>query len=112
MFVQRSARVAHPVPLTASYFIARALNNGRDEVLVSEIVGRSNRTKVRTVYWNLRSGLVGSLRKFRDNRRDIGLSLPAAICAYGVAATYFLFKAIGELVTLARPNLIARLFPI
>lgn len=112
LFVQRSARVSHPVPLTAGYFIARALNNGRDEVLVNEIVGRSNQAKVRSVYWNLRTGLVGSFRKFRDNRRDVGLSLPAAAAAYTVAAAYFGLKAIGELVTLARPNLIARLFPI
>lgn len=112
VIVQRSARVSHPVPLSASYFIARALNNGRDEVLVREIVERSNRTKLRTVYWNLRTGLVGSLRKFRAHRRDIGLSLPAAVCAYAVAAAYFVLKAIGELVTLSRPNLIARVFPV
>lgn len=112
VFVQRSARVSHPVPLTVGYFLARALNNGRDEVLVKEMVERSNRTKIRTVYWNLRTGLAGSLRKFRKHRREVDLSLPAAVCAYPVAATYFLLKAIGELVTLVRPNLIARLFPV
>jgi hypothetical protein len=112
LYVQRSARVSHPVPLTASYFIARALNNGRDEVLVTQMVERSNRTKVRTVYWNLRSGLLGTWRKFRDHRGEVGMSLPQAVGGYAVAAAYFLLKAVGELVTLARPNLIARLFPI
>jgi hypothetical protein len=112
LYVQRSARVSHPVPLTVSYFVARALNNGRDDVLVTRMVERTNRTKLRTVYWNLCSGLVGTWRKVRTHRRDVDLSLPGAVGAYAVAATYFVLKAIGELVTLVRPNLIPRLFPV
>jgi glycosyltransferase involved in cell wall biosynthesis len=112
VFVQRSARVSHPVPLTVSYFVARALNNGRDEVLVSRIVTRSNRTRIRTVYWNLRTGFVGTWWKFRTHRREVGLSLPAAFGGYAVVAAYFFLKAIGELVTIVRPHLIARLFPV
>lgn len=112
LFVQRSARVSHPVPLTVSYFVARALNNGRDDVLVSQIIKRSNRTRIRTVFWNLRSGFVGTWRKFRTHGRQVGLSPPAAVGASAVVAAYFVLKAIGELVTLARPNLIARLFPV
>ena len=112
LYVQRSARVSHPVPLTARYFIARALNNGRDEVLVTQMVERSNRTKARTVYWNLRSGLVGTWHKFRTHRHDVAMSLPQAVGGFAVATAYFVLKAIGELVTLVRPNLIARLFPI
>jgi hypothetical protein len=112
IYVQKRARVSHPVPLTVRYFVARALNNGRDEVLVSNMIERANRPALRTVYWNCYVGVVGSYRKFRSQGKNIGLSGPSAVAAYTVAVTYFMLKAIGEAITHARPNLIARLFPI
>jgi hypothetical protein len=112
LYVQKRARAAHPVPLTTKYFIARALNNGRDDVLVDDVMQRRNRRQLRTVYWNYRSSLVGSFRKFRAHARDVGLSIPGAAAAYMVAMAYFTLKAVGELVTHVRPNLVSRLFPI
>jgi hypothetical protein len=112
IYVQKRARVSHPVPLSIKYFIGRALNNGRDEVLVDAIVHRRNRRQLRSVYWNYRTGLVGSFRKFRAHAPDVGLSLPASVAAYLVGAAYFTLKAIGELVTHVRPNLVSRLFPV
>lgn len=112
LYVQKRARVFHPVPLTARYFIGRALNNGRDEVLVKAMLGLPNRRQWQTVYWNFRTGVVGSFRKIRAHAGDVGLSPPAAVAAYIVAVTYFTLKGVGEVITHLRPNLVSRLFPI
>jgi hypothetical protein len=112
LYVQKEARVSHPVPLTVRYFIGRALNNGRDEVLVKAMLERPNRRQLQTVYWNYRTGIVGSYRKIRAHGGEVGLSPLGAMAAYVVAVTYFTLKAVGEVITHIRPNLVARLFPI
>lgn len=61
--MQKRARVSHPVPVTLSYFFIRALNNGRDEFIVSNVLERRNRPLLRQVFWGYRNGLVASWRK-------------------------------------------------
>ena len=112
IYLQKKARVAHPVPQTAWYFLARAMNNGRDEVLVQDLVARRNRPPLRTVFWNFRAGMLKSFRKIRGHARDVQLTPVAAVATYAVALAYFGSKAIGELITHLRPNLVARLFPV
>jgi hypothetical protein len=112
IYLQKKARVAHPVPQTAWYFLARAMNNGRDEVLVQDLVARRNRPPLRTVFWNFRAGMLKSFRKIRGHARDVQLTPVAAVAAYAVALAYFGLKAMGELITHLRPNLVARLFPV
>ncbi len=112
LYVQKRARVSHPVPVTFSYFFIRALHNGRDEVILANTLTRRNRPLLRQVYWSYRNGLVASYRKIRARAKDVGLSAPGAVAAYLVAALYFTVKAVGELITHFRPNLVQRLFPV
>lgn len=112
LYVQKRARVGHPVPVTLSYFFIRALNNGRDEFILSNVIERRNRPLLRQAYWNYRNGLVASWKKIKNRRKDVGLSVPGAAAAYAVAVLYFTVKAVGETVTYFRPNLISRIFPV
>lgn len=112
LYVQKRARVSHPVPVTLSYFFIRALNNGRDEVIVRNVLERRNRPLLRQVYWSYRNGLAASWKKIRSRRKDVGLSMPGAAAALLVAVVYFTVKAVGEAITTVRPNLIPRIFPV
>jgi len=112
VLAQNRARVAHPRPRGFWFFLARALNSGRDEVLANGALDEGGRRPLRNVYWNYRNALTRSFRNFRDHAREIGLGPMGATIGYSIAVAYFSLKAIGELVTVARPNLIARLFPI
>ena len=111
LYVQKRARVAHPCPVGSWYFAARALNQGRDSIIV-EARRRRNRLPWRTVYWGLRSALLSSWRRFRRDRRKVGLSRIGAVVAFGIGLAYLGLATVGAMVTLVRPKLVGRLFPI
>jgi hypothetical protein len=111
LFRQPRARASHPYPLSLGYFVARALHNGRDITIIDTVRGR-NRRRWRTVYRGYRARVAQAWRNIRRHRSDVALSPPGAAAAFSIALAYFTLQAIGESVTLARPNLIARMFPI
>jgi hypothetical protein len=110
IYLQKAARASHPAPLGA-YFFTRALNNGRDEILLATALERKNRVPLRLIYWNYYACLKATYHKFRAGYRAVGLSIPSAAAAYAVAVGYFTLKACGALITYCRPKLAQRLFP-
>lgn len=110
--VLMGARVSHPCPLGVRYFVGRALNNGRDQVIVARIDSGGENPPWRSVYWNFSNSLQRTVAKIGRHGDELGLGPLARIGALGVALTYFGLKAIGELVTLKSTNAIQRLFPI
>ncbi len=113
IYVQKRARVSHPTPLGLHFFMARAMNNGRDDVLVARArVGRNSPLPLRSVYWNFFQSMKNSFRKFRKHAREVGLNPGSAVAAYVIPLSYFSLKALGELLTFMRPNLVCRLFKV
>jgi glycosyltransferase involved in cell wall biosynthesis len=111
LFRQKRARVSHPYPLSLGYFTSRALHNGRDGAIVEAIRTGRNR-RLRGAYKDYRGRLAYAWRRIGRHRRDVSLSPAGAVAAFGIAFAYFTLQAIGEAVTLARPDMIRRLFPI
>jgi len=112
LYAKQSARVAHPCPLGWWYFLARALNNGRDGMIVSQLRERRNRPRWRLVYWKYRSALLRTWGRLRRERRTVGLGPAGMVLALAIAVAYHTLAAVGEIVSRIRPNLISRLFPI
>ena len=112
LFVQKRARVSHPVPIGLWFFIARALNAGRDEILCDAHLNRRNRLLLPSICRRYKNSVVGSFQKFRKHARDVELGTVAAIAAYGIAFAYLSLKAIGEVLTFIHPNLVWRLFKV
>ncbi len=110
--MQMRSRVSHPCPLGIRYFVGRALNNGRDQVLVSGMDSGTGHVLWRSVYWNFSNSMRRTWLKFRLHGRAVGLNPLTSIAAYGIAFLYFSIKAAGEVATLAHPNIVKRIFPI
>ncbi len=110
--MQMRSRVSHPCPLGVRYFTGRALNNGRDQVIVGKLDSPTGTLPWRSVYWNYASSLGRTWHKFRRDGTSVGLGPIASVFAFGVAVLYFSLKALGEAITLVWPNAVQRLFPI
>lgn len=112
LYVQKRARVSHPCPLGVWYYMARALHNGRDWVLLSGLDGHRDSRTLKLIYWTLRSNLKRTFGRIRQHRPTVGLGPLGYWAACGLAASYFLLQAIGSLVSIYRRDAIVRRFPI
>jgi glycosyltransferase involved in cell wall biosynthesis len=113
LYVQKSARASHPVPLGLWYFMARALHDGRDRAIIDhERVRRNASTPLRTSYWNYRAYLRDTLARIWGKRREVGLGQPGAIFASAIGIGYGTLRFIGELSGRAAPDALPRLFKI
>lgn len=108
---QQRARVAHPCPRGVRNFITRALHNGRDEVIAANLRHGHGRRCWRAAYRNYRGRLNYSFRRIADHHNEVSLGRLGVIGAYAVAFAYFSLQALGEAVSIVRPNLIQRLVP-
>jgi cellulose synthase/poly-beta-1,6-N-acetylglucosamine synthase-like glycosyltransferase len=111
IYRQNAARVAHPYPLTIGYFMGRALNNGRDFLFTERLVADRQLT-LRSIARLYRGRVHYALRRILENRRQVGLSAPGTVGAFGVAWAYFSLQAVGEAVSLYRPGLIPKIAPV
>lgn len=112
LYVQKRARVSHPCPLGVWYYMARALHNGRDWVLISGLDGQRGSRTLKLIYWTLRSNLKRTFGRIRKHRHDVGLGPLGNVAACGLATSYFLLQAIGSAVSVYRRDVIPRHFPI
>jgi hypothetical protein len=112
LFRQQAARASHPIPLSPGYFVARALHNGRDTVIVDEILNRYDRRGWRSLRRGYRARVAQAFRQMRRDGKTVGLGRIGAVAAMAVAVSYFTLQAIGEAVTLVRPGALPRLFPV
>jgi hypothetical protein len=109
---QQRARVSHPYPLSVGYFIARALHNGRDNAILGNIRNDNNSERWRSVLRSYPGRLSYAMRRIVCHRDEVALNAFGAITGFAVAFAYFTLQMIGEAVSIARPNLVRRLFPI
>jgi hypothetical protein len=111
LYLQKSARVSHPPPRGFWNFVKKAVNDGRDQALM-RADQRLNTSPWRGVYWNFRNGLVRSYRRFRTEHRKVRLGPIGAVAGYGLAVAWYALRALGEGLTLVRPSLVPRYFPV
>lgn len=112
LFVQKRARVSHPCPQGIGYFIARALNNGRDEFLVRALREPRYRPRKSGLWHTFRSGIAMMLRRLRHHGAELGLGPLGRASAFCVAFAYFGLKALGEALTRWNPAIVPRFFRI
>jgi glycosyltransferase involved in cell wall biosynthesis len=107
------ARVMHPTTNGLGHFLCRAICEGHDVVTIGREMklGRLHASPLGALgrYGRDMKSMIG--RTIR-NRRDVGLSVPGAVAAAMVGATYNSFKFFGEIVTFFSPGLVRRYWPI
>ena len=111
VFLQKDARVSHPPPRGIWNFIKKAINDGRDQALI-RADERRNTPMWKGVWWNFVNGLTRSRARFRAEYHRVGLNPITVELAYSLAVIWYALRAVGELLTLARPSLVPRLFPV
>jgi len=111
LYLQKSARVSHPPPRGFWNFVKKAVNDGRDQALL-RAEERLNTSPWRGVWWNFRNGLARSYRRFRAEYRKVRLGPVGAVIGFGLAVAWYALRALGEGLTLVRPSLVPRYFPV
>lgn len=111
LFQQKSARVSHPPPRGVWNFIKKAVNDGRDQALL-RAAERRNTSPWKGVWWNFSNGLRRSYRRFETEHDKVRLGPIGALLGYGLAVAWYALRAFGEALTLARPALVPKLFPV
>jgi hypothetical protein len=107
------ARVAHPPPSGFAHFLKRAIWQGHDEVTIGRIRAAGTRqVKLAGSFDRFKERIGMMLDRIARHRRDIGLSWPEAVGAFGIGGVYCVFKLFGEVVTYASPNFVRRHLPI
>jgi Glycosyl transferase family 2 len=106
IYLQNSSRVAHPPP--APHDFARcALAHGHDHLFYPD---PTEPTRPRWLYpprgaWRFARG---SAARIWRHYPVVGLSPVGAVCALGIALTYYALFCVGGLVALVQPKLIGR----
>lgn len=102
IFLNPSARVAHPPPV----FLRSAIVNGYD---TAQRTREPDETKLRSLkvsYRNFRANLRMMFHRIKLDYRDVGLSRAAASLAIALAGVYWTLWSMAELVTRWAPRLI------
>jgi Glycosyl transferase family 2 len=107
------ARVMHPTTNGVGHFFCRAICEGHDVVTIGRELqmGRLHASPVGALvrFGRDMKSMIG--RTIRD-RREVGLSVPGAVAASLVGATYIVFKFFGEVVTFFSPGVVRRYWAI
>jgi hypothetical protein len=101
IFLNPSARVAHPPPV----FLRSAIVNGYDTAQRTRQPGETKLQGLRATYWGFRQNLT-RLRGIRLRYRDVGLPGAAVPLAIALAGVYWTLWSMAELVTRWAPRLI------
>ena len=122
IFLQQRSPVAHPAP-SIRYFVNRAFCKGHDQVINHDLTVRRLRGKspahslvtssnfVTFSAWNL-YGLGRALTRVARYHRDVRLGPIGAVAAAGIAASYYILRFTGAVITTVRPDFVRRYFPI
>ena len=108
---QQRARVSHPCPRGLRNFAASALHNGRDQAIYADLRYGHNRRRWRMACGNYRNRLNYSFKRIADHHNEVSLGKAGAMGAFAIAFAYCSLRALGEAVSIVRPNLIQRLLP-
>lgn len=100
-----AAIVAHPPPDGVKHFLVRALMHGHDNNIAMKAERRASlRAGTAQFFQDLRrSALV-----IRKKRRLVGLGIPGAVSAGGIAVTYYSLKYLSYIAALIQPRLLNR----
>lgn len=101
IFLNPSARVAHPPPV----FLRSAIVNGYDTAQRTRQPGESKLQGLKATYWGFRANLY-RLRGIRLGYRDVGLPRAAVPLAIALAGVYWSLWSMAELVARWAPRLI------
>ena len=102
IFLNPSARVAHPPPV----FLRSAIVNGYDTAERTRQPGESKLQGLKLTYWGYRAHLRTMFRRITLGYRDVGLPRAAVPLAITLAGVYWSLWSMAELVARWAPRLI------
>ena len=102
IFLNPSARVAHPPPV----FLRSAIINGYDTARRTCQPGESKLQSLKVSYRNFRGNLSGMFRRITLGYREVGIPRAAVPVAIALAGVYWSLWSMAELVTRWAPRLI------
>ncbi len=104
------ARCAHPAPNGISHFVNRAMCEGYDSGV--RTLRRKNVRFGKESLDAFRRRMRDATTRIRAGYRDVNLSRPGAVGAWGVALAYNSLYLTGFLLSAYRPKIVPRYFPI
>jgi glycosyltransferase involved in cell wall biosynthesis len=102
IFLNPSARVAHPPPV----FLRSAIVNGYDTAQRTRQPGDTKLWSLKVSYWGLRQNLSTMFRRIMERYREVGIPRVAVPLAIGLAGVYWSLWSFFELVARWAPGLI------
>lgn len=110
IYCQKKARASHPCPSGITYFAARALHKGRDDVLLQQM--RNCRGDLKATYFirGFFKNLQTCAYRIRRDRRALRVSAAAGCVMFFLGTAYFALQAVGSLLTLVSRNATSRVF--
>ncbi len=113
VFVQRSARCAHPPPNGVGHFVRRAICEGYDNFMIAKR-RRNNavRPPLALSYWSLRSWIPRTWSKIVADRRTTKASPATTVLAVVLAGSYCSLMIAGQVMTRISPAFVRRHFAI
>jgi glycosyl transferase family 2 len=102
IFLNPSARVAHPPPV----FLRSAIVNGYDTAQRTREPGESKLQSLKVTYRGFRENIRMMARRIIRDHRDVGLSRAAVPAAIALAGVYWTLWSMAELVARWAPRLI------
>ena len=112
IFLQRSARCAHPPPNGLVHFFRRAVCEGHDNIVIGSRSSGRSRLPWRYTYWSIHSWLRASFRAIRERKRVLNLSNMDVLAASSIALCYIAFMVLGEIMTRIDSSSVPRRFSI
>ncbi len=103
------AQVSHPSPNGAKHFVIRALAQGRDRVINTQLRNKNEATLMSSLN-RLSSNLKTSFKSIFKNHSAVNLSragIPLAVC---IAFLYYLLYFLGEMMTHLNPTFMKKHF--
>jgi hypothetical protein len=102
IFLNPSARVAHPPPV----FLRSAIVNGYDTAQRTRQPGESKLQSLKLSYWGFRANLSTMFRRITTGYRDVGIRHAAVPVAIALAGVYWTLWSTAELMARWAPRLI------
>jgi glycosyltransferase involved in cell wall biosynthesis len=102
IFLNPSARVAHPPPV----FLRSAIINGYDTAQRTRQPGDTKLQSLKVSYWGFRANMITMSRRIMERYQEVGISRGTLPLAIGLAGVYWSLWSFFELVARWAPGLI------
>ena len=112
IYMNPSARTAHPAPSGAGHFIRTAVCEGHDRFQFPRMAGTRDALTLRAIIRRFRRDLVRAWGSVARRRRETDLAPARVPLGLAVATSFYSLCCLGEILALSAPTVVRRYFAI